>query len=113
MEDMPSTCYGSNSGLYAVRHDPFVYYKDIATNPTRCARVVPSGSGAGVLLSDLGSISTASDYMWFTPNLCNDMHDCGVGTADGFLVSSGPDDLNGHAFETDNASIAVTVATHH
>src|SRR5205823_1897025 len=51
MEDMPSTCYGSNSGLYAVRHDPFVYYKDIATNPTRCARVVPSGSGAGVLLA--------------------------------------------------------------
>jgi len=113
MEDMPSNCYGSNSGLYAVRHDPFVYYKDIATNPTRCARVVPSGSGAGVLLSDLGSISTASNYMWFTPNLCNDMHDCGVGTADGYLVNIVPEILNSNVFKTQNAALFVTFDEDH
>src|SRR5213593_1718430 len=44
MEDMPSNCYGSDSGNYAVRHDPFVYYNDIVSNATRCTRVVPAGS---------------------------------------------------------------------
>src|SRR5438876_9014148 len=32
MEDMPSNCYGSDSGNYVVRHNPFVYYSDIANN---------------------------------------------------------------------------------
>src|SRR5256886_10765848 len=48
MEDMPGNCYGVNSGDYAVRHDPFVYYNDIVSDPTRCARIVPAGaSGNG------------------------------------------------------------------
>src|SRR5437016_11582923 len=55
MEDMPSNCYARDSGEYAVRHNPFVYYNDIATNASRCARVVPSGNAAGALLNDLAS----------------------------------------------------------
>src|SRR5213080_216879 len=45
MEDMPSNCYGSDSGNYVVRHNPFVYYSDIASNATRCNQVVPAGAG--------------------------------------------------------------------
>src|SRR5438874_1680038 len=74
MEDMPSNCYARDSGQYAVRHNPFVYYNDIATNASRCARVVPSGNAAGALLNDLASTTTASNYLWFTPNDCNNMH---------------------------------------
>lgn len=115
MEDMPSNCYGSNSGLYAVRHNPFVYYKDIATNPARCARIVPSGSGASVLVSDLASTSTASNYMWFTPNTCNDMHDsnCGVGTGDAYLATLVPKILNSNVFQTQNAALFITFDEDH
>src|SRR5437660_10330797 len=43
MENMTSTC-GSPAGTgYVIRHNPFAYYGDIATNATRCARVVPGG----------------------------------------------------------------------
>ena len=37
MESMPSNCYSSDSGNYAVRHDPFVYFKDIVNNQSRCS----------------------------------------------------------------------------
>jgi phosphatidylinositol-3-phosphatase len=36
MEDMPRPCDTNNTGLYAVRHDPFVFYQDIVGNSTRC-----------------------------------------------------------------------------
>src|SRR3989449_9929321 len=42
MEGLPAACFlGSSSGEYAKKHNPFVYYTDIATNPARCRRVVP------------------------------------------------------------------------
>jgi len=63
MEDMPSNCYDQNSGNYAVRHNPFVYYNDIRSDATRCARVVPAGTSDATLLSDLSSTSSASNYM--------------------------------------------------
>src|SRR2546427_3206019 len=66
MEDMPSNCYGGHSGSYAVRHNPFVYYNDIVSNSMRCNQVVPAGTGDSALIHDLGSTSTASNYMWLT-----------------------------------------------
>jgi len=32
MESMPSPCYNADAYPYAVRHDPFVYYKSITNN---------------------------------------------------------------------------------
>src|SRR5947199_42979 len=90
MEDYPSTCgshcspgdcfVGDNgAGVYAARHDPFVYFDDIANSTTRCSRIVPANSGTSgspddLFLSDLSSPSTASNFMWLTPNSCNDTH---------------------------------------
>jgi hypothetical protein len=81
MEEMPRPCYGGASYRgYAKKHDPFLYYKSVATNPGRCAHVVPLGQ----LASDLrgGQLPT---FAWITPNLCDDMHDCSVATGDRFL----------------------------
>jgi len=108
MEDMPSNCYGSNSGNYAVRHNPFVYYSDVADNATRCARVVPAGSSDGTFLSDLGSVSSASNYMWLTPNNCNNMHSCSVATGDAYLSTLVPQILNSSVFKTQRAALFVT-----
>lgn len=108
MQDMPSDCDASDSGNYAVRHNPFVYYGDIANDPARCARVVPSGSPDNTLLQDLGSISRASNYMWFTPNLCNDLHDCGVMTGDTYLSGLVPQILQSALFTTQRAALLIT-----
>lgn len=108
MQDMPSNCYASDAGSYAVRHDPFVYYSGIANDSARCSRVVPSGSSDSALLQDLGSTSRASNYMWFTPNTCNDMHDCGVSTGDTYLSGLVPQMLQSTIFSTQRAALLIT-----
>jgi hypothetical protein len=81
-EDYKGGCSLSpRTGYYTDSHNPFVYNTDIYTNSTRCGKIVdanPGGSGflalPTTLLSDLNSTSTASNYMWLTPNLCDDGH---------------------------------------
>src|SRR2546426_7164325 len=108
MEDMPSNCYGSNSGNYAVRHDPFVYYGDIANDATRCTRVVPAGSSDSALINDLGSTSTASNFMWLTPNTCNDIHSCPIDTGDAYLADLVQRILSSPVFTTQRAALYIT-----
>ncbi|HJU37375.1 MAG TPA: alkaline phosphatase family protein [Gaiellaceae bacterium] len=60
-ESMPSNCYRSNSGNYAVRHDPAVYYTNFAACSTQ---VVPLGSTPNL----------SARFTFITPNLCHDMH---------------------------------------
>jgi hypothetical protein len=82
MEDLPRPCFtGSDSGNYAKKHDPFVYFRPLVANASLCARrVVPLPQ----LAADERSGSLPS-LIWITPNLCHDMHDCDVGTGDRFL----------------------------
>jgi phospholipase C len=81
MQDMPSACFnGAGSGNYAKKHNPFMYFDDVRTNPSRCSRVVP----ATQLDSDLAAHALPR-FAWITPNLCNDMHDCSVATGDRYL----------------------------
>jgi len=108
MEDMPSNCYGANSGDYAVRHNPFVYYNDIVSDPTRCARIVPAGASDSALINDLGSTATASNYMWLTPNKCNDMHDCPIATGDAYLADLVQRILSSAVFTSQRAALLIT-----
>ena len=81
MEDMPSPCFGgSSSGGYAKKHDPFMYFTSITRSPAQCGRVVPHGR----LSSDLAA-GTAPPFLFVTPNLCDDGHDCPNSVADGWL----------------------------
>jgi phosphatidylinositol-3-phosphatase len=82
MEDMPRTCFGgASAGGYAKKHNPFAYYDDVVSNPKRCLKIVPLDR----LADDLrrGALPT---YVFISPNLCNDMHDCGVAPGDRFLA---------------------------
>jgi hypothetical protein len=86
MEDQPASCFrGSGAGGYARKHNPFIYYDDIAGAPRRCGKIV----GFGALATDLrhGRLPT---YAWISPNLCDDGHDCGVGGGDRFLARAMP-----------------------
>jgi hypothetical protein len=86
MEDLPHPCFtGAQSGGYAKKHDPFIYYRDVVGNPSRCERIV----GFGTLASDLRG-GTLPTFAWVSPNLCDDGHDCSLRTADGFLARTLP-----------------------
>jgi hypothetical protein len=80
MESMPSPCFtGAASDGYAKKHDPFVYVRHLRDG-AGCARVVPFSE----LSTDLAS-GRAAPFLWVTPNLCNDGHDCGDGQVDRWL----------------------------
>ncbi len=81
MQNMPKACYtGPYYGLYAKKHNPFVYFKDIVGNKARCANVVPYTQLAGALKK-----KTLPRFSFITPNVCNDTHDCSVATGDRYL----------------------------
>jgi acid phosphatase len=40
-----------------------------------------------------------ANFVWITPNLCSDMHDCSVATGDSWLAQNVPTILNSSAFK--------------
>ena len=94
MEDMPEACSQTDTALYTARHNPFVHYTNIVANAARCAaHVVPFTS----FPSDLSS-GRMANFVWITPNLCNDMHDCDIATGDRWLASVVPQILSAPDF---------------
>jgi hypothetical protein len=72
-ESMPSRCDRSDSGDYAVRHNPAAYYTNLRTDCP--AQDVPLQATPQV----------SARFTFVTPNLCHDMHDCNVQTGDRWL----------------------------
>ena len=60
---------------YATRHDPFVYFHSIIDSPSCKTHVV----NLNKLPADLAEERTTPNYVFITPNLCDDGHD-GDGT---------------------------------
>jgi acid phosphatase len=86
MEGLPQPCFtGVAADGYVRKHDPFLYYSGVVGNHARCSRIVPLTE----LFLDLQSGSLPA-FTWITPNLCHDMHDCGVAAGDRFLASLVP-----------------------
>lgn len=86
--DLTNTAQGSPIvDQYADRHAPFVYFHSVIDDAQRCNQhVVPLGSVtvdpngspdvfSGHLYQDLQRINTTPNFMFVTPNLCNDGHD--------------------------------------
>jgi hypothetical protein len=78
MEGFTGDCFNSPYP-YALKHNPFAYYGGACP-----ANVVPMTDLATDLNGDTPQLS------WITPGLCNDGHDCGVGTADRWLAQVVP-----------------------
>jgi hypothetical protein len=70
-------CPVRSSGFYAAKHDPFVFFQDVAGSPpsatsTYCAdhhRAYTAASFAQALAA-----KDVASYHFITPNVCNDMH---------------------------------------
>jgi hypothetical protein len=86
IEGLPSPCFlGATSGRYAKKHNPVMYFDDVANDPARCRNVVP--------LTDLDADIAAGDvpaFVWITPDLCHDTHDCPISAGDDFLATLVP-----------------------
>jgi len=99
LEGMPSPCFVGDSYPYMQKHNPWIYFDDIRTNAARCAaRVVPYSQ----LSSDLAN-NTVPNFVWITPDMCNDMHDCSIATGDAWLKQQVPAILNSAAYKNGGA----------
>jgi len=78
MEGFTGDCFRSPYP-YALKHNPFAYYGGACP-----ANVVPMTDLTTDLNGDTPQLS------WITPGLCNDGHDCGIGTADRWLAQVVP-----------------------
>ena len=95
MEGMGANWRADGNG-YAVKHDPFAYYGG------RCpSAVVPMSDFA----TDIAGPAPPR-FMWITPNLCHDMHDCSPDVGDAWLrgvlpgILAAPAMANGVVFVT-------------
>ncbi|HET7553580.1 MAG TPA: alkaline phosphatase family protein [Gemmatimonadaceae bacterium] len=87
---------------YAAKHDPFVYFHSIIDSTTCDHNVVPLSR----LEADLASADSTPNYIFISPNLCNDGHDShcvsgeqgGLAAANGFLRKWVPLIRNSPAF---------------
>jgi phospholipase C len=104
-DSMPGPCTVANSGRYAVRHNPFMYYPGITADAAYCAaHIVPFTQLAG----DLEAASSLPDYVFISPDLCHDMHNCPVGSGDAWLARQVPAILASPAFTRQRSLLVVT-----
>lgn len=97
MEDMPKPCFvGNAKPSYRQKHNPFIYYDNVRNDPTLCNNIVPFTQ----LAHDLQA-NTLPDFVWITPNMCNDMHDCAIEKGDTWLKEWVPQILASPAWRDD------------
>jgi len=107
-----STHVAQPGDQYAARHDPFVFFHSIIDDQARCdAHVV----NLDHLPQDLENAATTANYIFITPNLCNDGHDAhcvdgrrgGLAAIDLFLKQWVPLIERSPAFRTDGMLIVT------
>jgi phospholipase C len=99
-ESMPSNCDGTNSGEYAVRHNPPPYF----TTLSNCANNdVPYSQ----LASDTKSGNLPA-FSFVTPNLIDDMHNGTVAQGDSWLLANVPTILNSSEYQAGTVAVFIT-----
>ena len=108
-EDLPRAGYtGCDAGNYARRHNPWVNFPALPTSVNQPSSAMPA---------DFSNLPTVS---FLVPNVCNDMHNCGVAAGDDWARAH----LSGYVswaqqhnsllvvtFDEDNGSSANHIAT--
>jgi phospholipase C len=105
-ESMPTTCDTNSSGLYAARHVPAVYYLQV--RPICHTHVRALGALSSGRLHHALNSGHAPAYMFVTPNLCDDMHDCSVSTGDTWLSRWIPMMTGSRAYRAGHTAILIT-----
>ncbi len=95
-ESMPANCQKTDSGEYAVRHNPQAYYTNLAAD---CAAY-------NVPLTDPPELQAR--FTFVTPNLIHDMHDGTVADGDTWLSTFIPNVLASAEYTTGRAAVFIT-----
>jgi len=95
-ESMPKPCDRGTSLLYAPKHNPAAYYTNLAKS---CGK-------QDVRLG--GTPDLSARFTFITPNLCHDMHNCGVSTGDRYLASLVPKIVNSHEYRAGHTALFIT-----
>ena len=102
-EALPQVGYtGGPVGQYVRRHNPLSYLSDVIDNPAQKQRLVPFTQFAADLAGD-----TLPNYSFIVPGLCNDAHDCPLGTADSWLRSNIKPLIDSPRFQQDGLLIIL------
>jgi hypothetical protein len=97
LEDaMPAACDRGNSGRYAVRHNPAVYYANLAGSCRR--QDVPLGTRPDL----------SARFTFVTPDLCHDMHDCSVSSGDRWLAGFVPQIVRSRQYAAGRTALFIT-----
>jgi hypothetical protein len=95
MEGMSNGCFHSPYP-YALKHNPFAYYGSPCPS-----QVVPFTQ----FTSDMAG--AVPQFVWITPNMCHDGHDCSSSVADAWLSQTVPTILNSNAWQ-DGGMLVIT-----
>ncbi|HET7151989.1 MAG TPA: alkaline phosphatase family protein, partial [Candidatus Acidoferrum sp.] len=102
-EDLPSVGYtGGDSGNYYVRHNPLAYLTDVQNSATQQQNLVPFTQFS----TDLTS-GNLPNYSFIVPNACDDAHNCGLSTADSWLMTNIDPLIKNSVFQNDGLLIIV------
>jgi phosphatidylinositol-3-phosphatase len=99
-ESMPRPCDRENSGEYAVRHNPPLYFTSV--KDCRARDVVWSS-----FRSDLANDSLPA-FSFVTPNVCSDSHDCPADQADKWLAAEMTKVLDSPAYRGGETALFIT-----
>jgi phosphatidylinositol-3-phosphatase len=99
-ESMPSNCDKSNSGEYAIRHNPPPYF----TSQSGCAT---DDLPYSQLATNLAS-NTLPAFSFITPNLLDDMHDGTIADGVTRLANNLPTILNSAAYQGGSTAVFIT-----
>lgn len=95
-QSMPVACDRVTGGVYAARHNPAVYYRDLGATCQR--NDVALGS----------SINLNAAFTFITPNTCNDMHSCPVAIGDTWLAKTVPKITNSALYRSGELVLFIT-----
>ena len=105
-ESMTSPCQGTNTSLYAARHNPWVYFPQEA--PLCAGDDVTVGTlASGPLASDIDT-GTLPHAGMLIPNLQNDAHDGTLAQADSWLQTWLPRIMAGPDYQSGRLAVVVT-----
>ncbi|HZD64543.1 MAG TPA: alkaline phosphatase family protein [Acidimicrobiales bacterium] len=105
-ESMPGHCATSDSGEYATRHNPAVYYAGLRP---ACQRFdLPMGTTTAGALHDALQSASLPSFSFITPNVCNDDHSCPVRTGDAWLARWVTAIVASPAYRAGNTVVMIT-----
>jgi acid phosphatase len=81
LESMPTACAKKSTTMFNTHHDPFIAYRNVVNNSSRCASHVLNSR----LFNSSAVNGTLPNYSLYVPNMNDDCHNTKIPTCDTWL----------------------------